>query len=101
MLFMSSANRIIRIHGPYVSEKEIEKITNSLRAQGNPEYVEDSHFSIEPNKQKAHLTEGNEDDEDELFNQAVEIIKTEGKASTSFYRENFKSVTIELLELLI
>ena len=35
MLFMSSANRIIRIHGPYVSEQEIEKIANSLRAQEN------------------------------------------------------------------
>ena len=36
MLFMSSANKIVRIHGPYVSEQEIEKITNSLRAQNHP-----------------------------------------------------------------
>ena len=41
MLFMSSANRIIRIHGPYVSEKEIEKISSVLRAQGEPDYIED------------------------------------------------------------
>ena len=41
MLFMSSANRIVRIHGPYVSEKEIEKITNVLRAQGKPEYIDE------------------------------------------------------------
>ena len=41
MLFMSSANRIVRIHGPYVSEQEIEKITNSLRAQGEPDYMEE------------------------------------------------------------
>ena len=41
MLFMSSANRIIRIHGPYISEKEIEKITSVLRAQGEPDYIED------------------------------------------------------------
>ena len=41
MLFMSSANRIVRIHGPYVSEQEIEKSTNSLRAQGEPDYVEE------------------------------------------------------------
>ena len=41
MLFMSSANRIIRIHGPYVSEQEIEKITSVLRAQGEPDYIEE------------------------------------------------------------
>ena len=48
MLFMSSANRIIRIHGPYVSEQEIEKIANTLRAQGEPDYVED--ITSEDNK---------------------------------------------------
>ena len=69
---MSSANRIVRIHGPYVSEQEIERITNSLRAQGEPDYMEEitSQESIE-----SSLTSGNDGDEDELFNQAVEIIK--------------------------
>ena len=41
MLFMSSANRIIRIHGPYVSEKEIENISSVLRGQGQPDYIEE------------------------------------------------------------
>ena len=41
MLFMSSANKIFRIHGPYMSENEIEKITSFLRAQGNPDYIEE------------------------------------------------------------
>ena len=35
MLYMSSANKIVRIHGPYVAEKEIEKITNILRQKQN------------------------------------------------------------------
>ena len=47
MLFMSSANRIIRIHGPYVSEKEIEKITSLLRAQGEPDYIDEITFANE------------------------------------------------------
>ncbi len=87
MLFMSSANRIVRIHGPYVSEQEIEKITNSLRAQGQPDYMEEitSQETMENS-----LTPGNEGDEDELFNQAVEIIKTEGKASTSFLQRKLQ-----------
>ncbi len=87
MLFMSSANRIIRIHGPYVSEQEIENITNSLRAQGKPDYMEEitSQETIE-----SSLTPGSEGDEDELFNKAVEIIKSEGKASTSFLQRKLQ-----------
>ncbi len=87
MLFMSSANRIVRIHGPYVSEKEIEKITNSLRAQGEPEYMEEI---TSQETTESSLTPGNEGDEDELFNQAVEIIKTEGKASTSLLQRKLQ-----------
>ena len=87
MLFMSSANKIIRIHGPYVSEQEIEKITNSLRAQGEPDYMEEitSQATTE-----SSLTPSGESDEDELFNQAVEIIKVEGKASTSFLQRKLQ-----------
>ncbi len=87
MLFMSSANRIVRIHGPYVSEQEIEKITNSLRAQGEPDYMEEI---TSQETTESSLTPGNENDEDELFNQAVEIIKAEGKASTSFLQRKLQ-----------
>ncbi len=87
MLFMSSANRIVRIHGPYVSEQEIEKITNSLRAQGEPDYMEEI---TSQETTESSLTPGSEGDEDELFNQAVEIIKTEGKASTSFLQRKLQ-----------
>jgi S-DNA-T family DNA segregation ATPase FtsK/SpoIIIE len=81
MLFMSSANRIIRIHGPYVSEQEIERIANTLRAQGEPEYIEE--ITSQESKETTNLPAG-EDGEDELYNRALEIIKTEGKASTRF-----------------
>jgi len=87
MLFMSSANRIVRIHGPYVSESEIEKIANSLRAQGEPDYMEEI---TSQETTESSLTPTNEGDEDELFNQAVEIIKTEGKASTSFLQRKLQ-----------
>ena len=87
MLFMSSANKIVRIHGPYVSEQEIEKITNSLRAQGEPDYMEEITAQ---ETTESSLTPGSEGDEDELFNQAVEIIKAEGKASTSFLQRKLQ-----------
>ena len=86
MLFMSSANKIVRIHGPYVSEKEIEKITNILRAQGEPDYIEE--ITVNPKSEDSnHLLD---DDTDELYEQALSIIKTEGKASTSFLQRKLQ-----------
>ena len=85
MLFMSSANRIMRIHGPYVSEKEIEKITSLLRAQGEPDYIEEITFSNE-----ASFDSLDTGDEDELFKKATEMIKSEGKASTSFLQRKLQ-----------
>jgi len=85
MLFMSSANRIIRIHGPYVSEKEIEKITSLLRAQGEPDYIEEITFANE-----ASFDSLDTGDEDELFKKATEMIKSEGKASTSFLQRKLQ-----------
>ena len=86
MLFMSSANRIIRIHGPYVSEKEIAKITNVLRAQGEPDYIDE----ITVNDKKDGFDYASSDDTDELYNQALDIIKKEGKASTSFLQRKLQ-----------
>jgi len=82
MLFMSSASRMIRIHGPFVSDSEIEKVSTFLRSQGSPTYIDDI-TKVEDND---NVSEGGLDssDKDELFNQAVELIKNEGKASTSF-----------------
>ena len=86
MLFMSSANRIVRIHGPYVSEKEIEKITNILRAQGEPDYI--NEITTNNKSDSEELTPDSETDE--LYNQALSIIKSEGKASTSFLQRKLQ-----------
>ena len=87
MLFMSSANRIVRIHGPFVSENEIEKIVNSIRAQGEPDYMDEI---TEHTSSDASSTIEGEGDEDELYSQAVDIIKSEGKASTSFLQRKLQ-----------
>ena len=86
MLFMSSANKIVRIHGPYVSEKEIEEITNILRVQGKPDYIDEITIN-DKNNSSDHLPDS---DTDELYNQALDIIKTEGKASTSFLQRKLQ-----------
>ena len=87
MLFMSSANRIVRIHGPFVSENEIEKITNSIRAQGEPDYMDEITALETTGSVSAGESDG---DEDELYTQAVDIIKSEGKASTSFLQRKLQ-----------
>ena len=86
MLFMSSANRIVRIHGPYVSEKEIEKITNILRAQGEPDYIDE----ITANDKVESSISDTDGETDDLYNEALDIVKTEGKASTSFLQRKLQ-----------
>ena len=87
MLYMTSANRIIRIHGPFVSEIEIEKVNNYLRSQGKAEYF-DEILSYGDDKNIDNSNKS--DDKDELYQTAVEIIRTEGKASTSFLQRKLQ-----------
>ena len=88
MLYMSSANKIIRIHAPFVSENEIEKINNFLRSQEEPDYIDEIlNFVDEKEISEASKNQG---DRDELYESAVEIIKSEGKASTSFLQRKLQ-----------
>ena len=88
MLYMSSANRIIRIHAPFVSDNEIEKINNFLRTQAEPDYVDEIlNFADE---REMNDNSKNQGEKDELYQTAVEIIKSEGKASTSFLQRKLQ-----------
>jgi len=87
MLYMSSANRIIRIHAPFVSDNEIEKINTFLRSQAEPDYV-DEILSFADEKEISNNQ--NLGDKDDLYQQAVEIIRSEGKASTSFLQRKLQ-----------
>tara|TARA_Y100000590_G_scaffold116841_1_gene133353 strand:+ start:2479 stop:4605 length:2127 start_codon:yes stop_codon:yes gene_type:complete len=87
MLFMSSANRIVRIHGPYVSEPEIEKVNSFLRSQGEPNYIDEITAINDNEKDTSEDTNGGKD---ELYQQAVDIIKAERKASTSFLQRKLQ-----------
>ena len=88
MLYMSSANRIIRIHAPFVSDDEIEKINNYLRSQAEPDYVDEIlNFADEKEINESNLKQN---DRDELYQTAIEIIKSEGKASTSFLQRKLQ-----------
>jgi S-DNA-T family DNA segregation ATPase FtsK/SpoIIIE len=88
MLYMSSANKIVRIHAPFVSESEIEKVNNFLRSQAEPNYI-DEILSFADEKELNGDVSGS-GDKDELFQAALDIIRSEGKASTSFLQRKLQ-----------
>jgi S-DNA-T family DNA segregation ATPase FtsK/SpoIIIE len=92
MLHMAGGGRISRVHGPFVSDSEVEEIVAFLREQGEPAYVdevtevEDEDGDI--NAAGAGLLGGNTDGEASLYDRAVELVTREGKASTSFIQRH-------------
>ena len=88
MLYMSSANRIVRIHAPFVSDDEIEKVNNYLRSQAEPDYI-DEILSFADEKEIGESLSGSSD-KDELYQAALDIIRSEGKASTSFLQRKLQ-----------
>tara|TARA_A100001011_G_scaffold400280_1_gene513793 strand:+ start:35 stop:2158 length:2124 start_codon:yes stop_codon:yes gene_type:complete len=88
MLYMSSANRIVRIHAPFVSDNEIEKINNFLRSQAEPDYVDEILNYVD--EKEISEKSPNQGDKDELYQTAVEMIRSEGKASTSFLQRKLQ-----------
>ena len=93
MLLMAGGGRISRVHGPFVSDDEVEKVVRHLKAQGAPEYLEE-------------VTAGGEEDEDgnavfdstgmgqadggDLYQQAVAIVRRDRKASTSYIQRRLQ-----------
>ena len=88
MLYMSSANRIIRIHAPFVSDNEIEKINKFLRSQAEPDYVDEILNFVD--EKEINENSKNQGDKDDLYQNAVEIVKSERKASTSFLQRKLQ-----------
>ena len=87
MLFMPGAGRISRIHGPFVSDEEVEAVVAFLREQGEPAYVEEVTEAPENDGTGTSILEAS-DGEKGLFDQAVAVVAREGKASTSFIQRH-------------
>jgi S-DNA-T family DNA segregation ATPase FtsK/SpoIIIE len=93
MLYMAGGGRINRVHGPFVSDEEVEKVVRHLKSQGTPEYLEE-------------VTAGGDEDEDgnpifdstgmglaeggDIYQQAVAIVKRDRKASTSYIQRRLQ-----------
>tara|TARA_B100001057_G_scaffold474710_1_gene540599 strand:- start:2090 stop:4213 length:2124 start_codon:yes stop_codon:yes gene_type:complete len=88
MLYMSSANKIVRIHAPFVSDTEIEKVNMFLRLQEEPDYIDEILNFVDEKEISENSTKQGE--KDELYQTALELIKSEGKASTSFLQRKLQ-----------
>ncbi len=92
MLFMEGGGRIVRVHGPFVDDHEVEEVANFLRQQGEPEYNE----SVTEETESADLALAGENGaglssgDNSLYDQAVALVVREQKASTSFVQRHLK-----------
>ncbi|ETS13398.1 DNA translocase FtsK [Bartonella quintana] len=92
MLHMVGGGRIVRVHGPFVSDEEIESVVAHLKVQGKPDYLatitdsEDDNKEVESADSVARIgaTEGLSEDGEELYMQAVKIVMRDKKCSTSY-----------------
>lgn len=82
MLYMGSNSKIVRLHGPFVDDREVENITQFLKAQGSPTYVTSVTEPEEDSSANFELSDGTDDDS--LYKQAIQIVKRDRKVSTSY-----------------
>jgi S-DNA-T family DNA segregation ATPase FtsK/SpoIIIE len=89
MLYMAGGGRISRVHGPFVSDGEVEKIVAYLRTQGQPQYLESITSEEEATEASAGEPLGNPGSMDaeesgDLYDRAVAIVLRDRKCSTSY-----------------
>jgi S-DNA-T family DNA segregation ATPase FtsK/SpoIIIE len=89
MLYMAGGGRIQRVHGPFVSDDEVEKIVAHLKLQGVPEYLDaitedDGEDDEDAPGRGSGGGGGNFEDSDDPYDQAVAVVLRDGKASTSY-----------------
>jgi S-DNA-T family DNA segregation ATPase FtsK/SpoIIIE len=92
MLYMAGGGRISRVHGPFVADDEVEKIVRHLKSQGQPEYLEAVTRSDEEDEDGAVFdnTEMGGSEGNDLYRQAVAIVKRDRKASTSYIQRRLQ-----------
>jgi S-DNA-T family DNA segregation ATPase FtsK/SpoIIIE len=86
MLYMQGAGRIVRVHGAFCRDADVERVVQFLRKQGEPSYLDEVTADADDDSGRA---EDNEE-QDTLYQQAVDIVLREGKASTSFVQRHLQ-----------
>jgi len=87
MLYSAGSGQTVRVHGPFVSDEEVEAVASALRSEGEPAYVETLAIQLEaePNMPGGPANGGSQPvSPDDLFDRAVALVHRDGKASTSY-----------------
>ena len=93
MLYMAGGGRISRVHGPFVSDEEVEKVVRHLKAQGVPEYLE-AVTAEDPTDEDGNpvfdATAMGAPEGGDLYQQAVQVVLRDRKASTSYIQRRLQ-----------
>ncbi|MDI4664402.1 DNA translocase FtsK [Xanthobacter autotrophicus] len=94
MLFMAGGGRIMRVHGPFVSDGEVEKVVAFLKAQGKPDYLDDvildETAEVEDDDEAVFDRSGLGEAGGDLYEQAIAIVMRDRKASTSYIQRRLQ-----------
>ena len=90
MLFMLGAGRIRRVHGPFVSDGEVEEVVNWLKKSGKPDYVDITADPTQPAGAGSGEVASGSSEEDALYGQAIALMREEGRVSTSLIQRRLQ-----------
>jgi S-DNA-T family DNA segregation ATPase FtsK/SpoIIIE len=89
MLYMAGGGRVTRLHGPFVSDGEVEAVAAFLRQQGEPQYL-DEVTAAPDEDEEGGFGDGGEGSGDDLYDQAVAVVTRDRKASTSYIQRRLQ-----------
>ncbi len=90
-LYMAGGGRITRLHGPFVSDGEVEAVAKFLREQGQPQYLEEVTAGADEDAGDGDLgLAGGGDESNDLYDRAVSVVTRDGKASTSYIQRRLQ-----------
>ena len=88
MLYMAGGGRVSRVHGPFVSDDEVEQVVKFLKGQGTAEFIDE--ITVDDEDPLIDAGGGRQLAADALYDEAVALVAREGKASTSFIQRHLQ-----------
>ena len=88
MLYMAGGGRVMRLHGPFVKDEEVEAVAKFLREQGEPDYLDEVTYAPEEEDGGSGFDEGGSGDD--LYDRAVAVVTRDRKASTSYIQRRLQ-----------
>jgi S-DNA-T family DNA segregation ATPase FtsK/SpoIIIE len=93
MLYMAGGGRISRVHGPFCSDEEVEKVVRHLKAQGSPQYLEAVTAADDEDEEDSAVFDATgmgQPEGGDLYQQAVAVVMRDRKASTSYIQRRLQ-----------